>query len=255
MSTKAKQTIDIEDSDIDILLFCQKALYGHDNEELAWRLIERFGSVAGIFSAVHEELMTVDGVTDRVATFFTVMRPLQQQAQIRAVRGLTVDSERTLAEYTAVHFMNEFIETDVCLCMDKKYRVYHAERLGKDERIREVVSLACRRTADKIAIIRFEPQLHQKTVLPSPEHQKTIAKIANIMTTLGVEFVDYMEYCKSCFFSLRRAAGGDIGVYHVNDGDEKRFTPWQSIMSDLEKYRGISIANVIASAVKKADKI
>ena len=253
MSKREKQPIEIEDSDIGILLFCLKALYGHDNEDLAWRLIERFGSVAGIFSAAHEELMQIDGMTDRVATFFTVMRPLQQQAQLRAVKGLTLMSERDVAEYAAVYFMNESIPTDAIVCLDKKNRVYHTERLGKDERIREVVSLVCRRDAQKIAVIRFEPQLRQKAVLPSTEMQKTLIKIANILETLGIEIVDYVEYCKSCFFSLRRAVGGDIGVYHVYDADDSKVTPWKNAAKDLEKYYAASVANAIAQTIKKSD--
>lgn len=253
MSKREKQLIDIEDSDIGILLFCLKALYGHDNEQLAWRLIQRFGSVAGIFSAAHEELMRIDGMTDRVATFFTVMRPLQQQAQLRAVKGLTLESECKLAEYAAVYFMNEFIPTDVCVCLDKKYRVYNTERLGKDERIREVVSLVCRRDAQKIAIIRFDPQLRQKAVLPSTDTQKSLIKIVNIMSTLGIEFVDYVEYCNSCFFSLRRAVSGDIGVYHVYDADDSKVNPWKNAAQDLERYYAASVAHAIAKNIKKID--
>ena len=253
MSKREKQLIDIEDSDIGILLFCLKVLYSHENEELAWRLIERFGSVSGIFSAVHEELMQIDGMTDRAATFFTVMRPLQRQAQLRAVKGLTLSCERDIAEYAAVYFMNEFIPCDVCVCLDKKSRVYHAERLGKDERVREVVSLACRRNAQKIVLLRFEPQLRQKTVLPSSENQKTLIKIANIMSTLGVEFVDYVEYNKNCFFSLRRAAGGDIGVYHVYDASADDAARWETVTQDMEKYYTASVAHAIAKRIKNSD--
>ena len=253
MSTRTKQLIEIEDSDIGILLFCLKVLYGHDNEQLAWRLIERFGSVSGIFSAVHEELMQIEGMTDRVATFFTVMRPLRQQAQLRAVKGLTLNSERDIAEYAAVYFMTESIPTDAVVCLDKKYRVYHVERLGKDERIRELISLACRRDAQKIVLIRYEPQLLQKSVLPSKDAQKTLIKIANIMSTLDIEFMDYVEYCKSCFFSLRRAIAGDMGVYHVYDAKEDKYARWENAPQDIEKYYAASVAHAIVKNIKKTD--
>ncbi|MCH5156187.1 MAG: hypothetical protein J1F69_06215 [Clostridiales bacterium] len=253
MSKKEKQPIEIENSDIGILQFCLKVLYGHENDELAWRLIERFGSVSGIFSAVHEELMSIDGMTDRVATFFTVMRPIQRQAQLRAVKGLTLESERNLAEYAAVYFMNEFIPTDVCVCLDKKYRVYHAEPLGKDERVRELVALACRRNAQKIVMLRFEPHLYRKSVLPAKETQKTLIKIANIMSTLGIEFVDYIEYYQNCFFSLRRAVKGDIGVYHVFDAEDKPVAVWDNVAHDLETYYGISVAHAIEFGIKQSE--
>ena len=142
MSKSEKQPINIENSDIGILQFCLKVLYEHENDDLAWRLVKRFGSVSGIFSASHEELMQIDGMTDRVATFFTVMRPLWRQAQLRAVKGLTLMTEREIAEYAAVYFMNEYNPTDVCVCLDKKYRVYHAAQRGMDDRIMELASVA-----------------------------------------------------------------------------------------------------------------
>ena len=127
MSQKIKQAITIENSDIGILQFCLKVLYEGDNDELAWRLIERFGSVHGIFGATHEELMKIDGVTDRVATFFTVLRPMQRQAQLRAVKDLKLNSERELSSYAAVYFMNEHEPTDVIVCLDKKGSIIRVE--------------------------------------------------------------------------------------------------------------------------------
>lgn len=250
MGKTKKQLIQIENSDIGILQYCLKVLYEHDNDELAWRLIERFGSVSGIFGASHEELMLIDGMTDRVATFFTVMRPLQRQAQLRAVKGLTVSSQRELAEYAAVYFMNEYNPTDVCVCLDKKNKIICAERLGKEERVREIAALACRRNAQKIAIIRLEPRLNNKTVLPLPEKQKLLIKIAKLMSTLGIEFVDYAEYWQSCCFSLRRAVSGDIGVYHVYDADGQRYAAWDNAVQDMTEYCNICVAHAIEQKLK-----
>lgn len=250
MSKSEKQLINIENSDIGILQFCLKALYEHENDDLAWRLIERFGSVSGIFSASHEELMQIDGVTDRVATFFTVMRPLQRQAQLRAVKGLTLATEREIAEYAAVYFMNEYNPSDACVCLDKKYRVYHAERLGRDEPVREIAEVACRRNAQKIVLIRLEPRLNTKPILPSPERLKLLGKIAKLVSTLGIEFVDYAEYWQNTFFSLRRATGGDIGVYHVFDAKEDRVTPWKSVVEDISEYYTTCVAHAIEKNLK-----
>lgn len=250
MPKSKKQLIEIENSDIGILQFCLKVLYEHENDELAWRLIERFGGVSGIFSASHEELMQIDGMTDRVATFFTVMRPLQRQAQLRAVKDFRVNSERDLAEYAAVYFMNEYNPADVCLCLDKKNKIICAERLGKEERVREIAALACKRNAQKIALMRFEPRLDRKTVLPAPETLKTLIRITKLIGTLGMELVDYVEYAQDRFFSLRRAVDGNIGVYHVFDADEAKYTPWKNVSDEIEKYHSTCVANAIAQRLK-----
>lgn len=250
MSKRQKPTIQIENSDIGILQFCLKVLYGHDSDELAWRLVERFGSVGGIFSASHEELMLIDGVTDRVATFFTVMRPLQRQAQLRAVKDFRLMSQRDCAEYAAVYFMNDYNPSDLCVCLDKSNRIICAERLGKDEHVREIAALVCRRNAQKIVLLRFEPQLKRRSVLPSPERQKQLIKIIKLMSTLGIELVDYVEYSQRCFFSLRRAVRGDIGVYHVHDAQAERYREWNNAVQDLTAYYAVSVAHAIENNLK-----
>lgn len=250
MSKKEKQIIEIENSDIGILEFCLNVLYERDSTELAWKLIERFGSVSGIFFASHEELMKIDGMTDRVATFFTVMRPLQRRAQLRAVKDFALSTQRACASFAAVYFMNEFNPMDVCVCLDKKYRIFHTERLGKEERVREIAALACGHNASKIALIRFEPRLDNERVLPPPERQKELIKITKLLGTLGIEFVDYVEYCRNRFFSLRRAVGGDIGVYHVGAADEQDIAPWKTAVKDIEEYYRASVAHAIEKSIK-----
>ncbi|MDE6618596.1 MAG: hypothetical protein K2K13_06195 [Clostridiales bacterium] len=250
MSKSEKQLIQIENSDIGMLQFCLKVLYEHESDDLAWRLVERFGSVSGIFSASHEELMQIDGMTDRVATFFTVMRPLQRQAQLRAVKGLALTTEREIAEYAAVYFMNEYNPSDVCVCLDKKYRVYHAERLGMDERIRELASIACRRNAQKIVLMRLEPRLNTQKTLPSPDRLKLLIKMTKLTSALGIEFVDYVEYYQSTFFSLRRAIGGNIGLYHVFDAKAEKVTPWKTVNGDISDYYTAVVAHAIEKNLK-----
>ena len=135
--------------------------------------------------------------------------------------------------------------------MDKKYRVYHAERLGMDERVRELAAIVCRRNAQKIVLMRLEPRLNTKPILPSPERLKLLMKITKLISTLGIEFVDYVEYNQSCFFSLRRAIGGDIGAYHVFDAKEDRVTPWKNVNSDISDYYTAAVAHTIEKSLKK----
>lgn len=250
MGKREKQLIEIENSDIGILRFCLKVLYEHENDALAWRLIERFGGVSGIFGASHEELMQIDGMTDRVATFFTVMRPLQRQAQLRAVEDFKIVSERDMAEYAAVYFMNEYNPAYVCVCLDKKNKIICAERMGKEERVREIAVLACKRNANAIALMRFEPRLNGKTVLPSPETQKELIRITKLIETLGIGFKDYIEYAENRFFSLRRAIGGDIGVYHVFGANEERYNQWSNVSDGIAKYYSLCVAHAIEKGLR-----
>lgn len=251
MQKQDNQTVNIENSDIGLLKFCLSILYERENDELAWRLIKRFGGVNGIFGATHEELIKIDGVTDRVATFFSVLRPLNRQAQLRAVKGLTLDCEQAIADYAAVFFMNEYEPIDVCVTLDKKGKIIRTERLCAEQRVWEVAAVACKRNAHGIVLLRYEPRLSAKGVLPTPERQRLLIKIAKLMGTFGIEFVDYMEYSGCCYFSLRRASVGNIEIRHVYEADTNKLGKWKTIVGDLESYYSRSIAHKIEEKLKQ----
>lgn len=204
----------IDKSDIGILCDMLNILYEHDSERLAWRLIERFGSVSAVFGATKEELMQIDGVTERVAVFFTVMRPLHRQALLRYNGDAPLDSERTVAEYAAAYFVNEYNPSDVCVCLDKKRKIIRAERIDGEEKLRSVAAAVCKRNADCAVILRFDPALKQRKHALTADRREWLTEILKLFRAIDTELVDYVEYAPYSFFSLRRAI----------DGDEKLFT-------------------------------
>lgn len=239
----------IENSDIGILRFCLNVFCEQESDGLAWQLVERFGSVEGIFSATHDEIASVDGVTERMAMFFTAVRPLQRQAQLRAITGVKLDSPHDCAGYAAVYFMGEHAPSEVCVCLDQNNSVICVEQPGKDF-AREIASIACRSDANRIALLRFEPRLKRKRVLPSLERQRQLIKIARLMDTIGVELVDYVEYAQGCCFSLRGALRGDVGVYRVKNADPQSYPSWNNAVQALNAYYAASVAYAKARRIK-----
>lgn len=223
MGKRKKPLPNIEKSDIGILRYCIKVLYERDNDELVWRLIGRFGNVSGILDASFEELMRVDGMTERVATFFVVLRPLHRQALLRASSGILITDERALAEYAAVYFINDYNPYDVVVCTNRSGRILCTERLIEEERVREIAAVACRHDAAKIALLRFDPSLAHKKVLPSLERQTMLEKVLKICDVLGMMFIDYMEYHAYNFFSLRRALTTGAEIVHVKDASSEKY--------------------------------
>ena len=74
--------------------------------------------------------------------------------------------------------------------------------------------------------------------------------MTKLISTLGIEFVDYVEYYQSTFFSLRRAIGGDIGAYHVFDAKVDRVTPWKTVNTDISDYYTAAVAHAIEKNLK-----
>lgn len=240
MEKQTTQLPIVENSDVGIMRFCVRILFEHENDGLADTLIKRFGGATGVFEASYEELMSVKGMTERAATFFSVMPRLRRTAMLRFVGGIAIDSERDAVQYAAVYFMNDRKPSDVCVCLDKNNRVICAEKLTENERIRELASIACGHNAKKVLLLRHEPRMteRERTIAPPPETQRLLIKIIRLFDTLEIELVDYIEYGNCAFLSYARAVDGDIGIRDVDSaGEEKRAKlDWKTLADRYYEY-------------------
>ena len=238
MAKKSVTLPDVEHSDIEILKFFLKVLYGHDCDGLALRLVERFGSFGGVFKATYEELISVPNVTERVASFFTLMLPLNRQALLRSAVGMRIISEAALARFVTVFFLNERNPLDVYLYLDKNYKILGAERSVADDKPREIVSGVCRYDATKLIFVRYYPREHEGRELFTIDRLELLKNVAVPLSTLKVELVDYIEYTPFKVFSLRRAADGDECMLAVSSVSEDAYkTPSGMFDKACEYYR------------------
>lgn len=209
MSKKLNAESEVENSDTAILAYILKILYGRDRDALAWRLIERFGSVSGIFGATFDELMKIDGMTDRAATFFSIMRPLHRQALLRSSPRAEMPDEHSAVTFAAIYFMSDDSARDACVYMDKRRKVICVERLTDENKCRDVLSGVCEHCADRIILIRFEPRGEDKTQMRRRRRLTELTEIVRSLRAIGVGLVDYIEYTPFKAFGLSRAIRGD----------------------------------------------
>ncbi len=251
MEKQTTQLPIVENSDVGIMRFCVRILFEHENDGLADALIKRFGGATGVFEASYEELMGVKGMTERAATFFSVMPRLRRTAMLRFVGGIAMERERDAVLYAAVYFMNDRKPSEVCVCLDKNNKVICAEKLTENERIRELASIACGHNAKKVLLLRHEPRITEKerAIVPTPETQRQLIKIIRLFDTLEIELVDYIEYGNCAFFSYARAVDGDIGISGVDSAmEEKRTKPdWKTL---AESYYVYCIKNTIGKSLE-----
>lgn len=201
-------------SDIGMLRFILRTLFGHDCDELALRLIERFGSFGGIFDATIEELSAVPDMTERAAAFFAFVRPAFRQALLREEKGTRLCSEAALAKYSLAYFMRKTQACDYCLFLDNKYSLIRTQRLVETDCARDIVGYACRYNAARVIWLCYKP--YATRLAPSLDRLDQISDVAGALSQLGIDFTDYFEYAPLSFFSLRREAS-DVGAMHVLD--------------------------------------
>lgn len=177
-------------SDIDALNTILNILYEHEEPKLAMELVERFGDVRGIFLATYEELMSVDGVTPRVASFFNCVNPLRRQAYLRTA-GFSITDKDTATAFAAAYCLAEASTSDLAVYLDGKGNVIAAEKLAGKEITREIVEGVCRLCAKKLVWIRYLPRGKCDTIEAEKARKKEIEKLSVPLEILGVELIVY----------------------------------------------------------------
>lgn len=221
----------LAETDIGILDYILRALYDRECRAFAMKLIERFGSFGGVFGATREELMTVDGMTERAAAFFAFARPLLRQCVLRSTAVKPkIDSECALAMY-AVAVADEKKRRGYCLLSDARSHVFRTFGIGEDP-VRAIVGGACRSGAKKAAWLSCKPT---GSAAPDVERLFDIAKTVRALAAVDIEFVEYVEYSESGFFFLRRAVSGASDGSGAAACDDK-YSPVPRFATLIEEY-------------------
>lgn len=207
-------------SDVGTLEFILNALYGKDCRELASALIRRFGSFFGIFKATREELLTIDGITERTAAFFTYAGSAYLRALEREATDI-IDSEHALILQAITQFAADGWSGMSCLHIDERNRLVLAETVDEQSFAVRAVGGAARYGSKKIALIRCcrngEKPMVDVSLLQS------VMRVAAALELLDARLVDYIEFRPFKFFSLRRAATGSAEAVDAESASEERY--------------------------------
>lgn len=217
--------------DSETLGFMLRVLYNRDCSELARRLIERFGSVHGVFKATHAELAGMEGMTERAAAFFAVLRAVFSQAVVRSV-DYPIDRESALAMLSFALFLNDERRSEYCVSLDCDGTVIEAERLSDRNRVCEIIGKACRSGAEKIAWISNIP--HGVAERPDSDRREEISSVIDAAGLLGIEFVDYFICTPDGFYSLRREVCGSDGFANIAFASDERYGKTAFIRSNTD---------------------
>ena len=193
MTRKNIELPEIPCGDRDILKFMLKALYGRERDDLVARLIERFGDARGVFIATHEELMSVRGVTERVATFFNVIYPFKWRVALDALPDDLTD-ERALDGFASALLSGEPYAAEIALYLDGDGALICAERLPKSELIRAAVAGACRHDAQKLVWISNIPSGRPRSPSEAAARARTAVKLKGLLDILGVRLIGRIEF-------------------------------------------------------------
>ncbi len=180
---------------LELILFY--AIPQKDTNELAHRLIDRFGSLSRVFRASREELCRIDGVGDHAATLLCLW--MQASSYI-----LTDEYHQARKKFSTVGQLGRFFidryvgngtETVYLMLLDNGYTMIDCVRVheGAVNSVsitpRRLIELALRQDAAMVVLAHNHPT---GIAIPSREDMDTTASLRDAFETVGVPLLEHI---------------------------------------------------------------
>lgn len=190
---------------LELLLFF--AIPRRDTNALAHELMDRFGSLAGVFEAEPEALMTVPGVGEKAATLLhLVPEAARRYLMDKSETGTVLASSAAVGAYFIPRFINSWTEQVYMACLDAKLKVIHCSCLNAGSSavsarvdVRTVVQTAILKNATAVVLA------HNHTsgiAIPSPEDEYVTRQVEQALSLVGVTLLDHIIVAGDDFVSL-----------------------------------------------------
>lgn len=190
---------------LELLLFF--AIPRRDTNALAHRLIDRFGSLSGVFEADPQALMTVEGVGEKTAALLhLVPEAARRYLMDKTEPGIILTTSDAVGKYFLPRFMNCRDERVYMACLDAKLKVIHCREIGVAGStvsarfdVRTVVQTALLQNASAVVLA------HNHTsgiALPSVEDEEATRQVRQALAMVGISLIDHIIVAGDDFVSL-----------------------------------------------------
>lgn len=180
-----------------------------DTNEIAHRLIKRFGSLDAVFAAPMEELVKEPYVSENTATLIRLVLPLYRRLRmVEAKRGKIITSTVQAGEYFLECFAGEREEIMYLACIDLKGHILSCRKLAEGDvssvnvNIRKIVQHAISDNASAIVLAHNHPS---GIALPSNDDTATTLAIMDALKLVGVELLDHIIVADDDYVSMRES--------------------------------------------------
>lgn len=178
-----------------------------DNKPLAKALLERFGSLRGVFSARAAELTAVDGFGQGYAQFWMLWREFWARINEDPVRKRAVLSSPDVVARMAMARLGSLEDEEFWLALvDNKNRLIGWEQVSKgtvDQTAvypREVLALALLRKASGVILVHNHPGNDPK---PSRQDVELTKRIITAAREVDLRVLDHLVVTEKSYFSFQ----------------------------------------------------
>jgi DNA repair protein RadC len=177
-----------------------------DTNEMAHRLLEKFGTLESLFDSKPEELVKKGKVTRNTAIFLSMVPELARRyMMLKQGRKPVLDSSSKAGQFITTLFIGKTYEAFYVCCLNSQNQLNYAA-LVHEGTINEapvyprlIVETALRHQASSIILAHNHPGGSLK---PSNADIEVTRKICDAMKTISVSVIDHMIAAGNNYFSF-----------------------------------------------------
>lgn len=178
-----------------------------DTNELAHRLLERFGSFSQVLDADLEELRSVKGIGENAAIFLKMIPAAARYYMVDKAEldGNPLLTTEACGKYLMPNFLGRSNETVYLLCLDAKGKVICCRMVGEGGinsagvPIRRIVEISLAAKATSVVLAHNHPS---GIALPSAEDVSTTQRVATALEAVDVILADHLVFADDDFTSM-----------------------------------------------------
>ena len=178
-----------------------------DTNPAAHALLNRFGTLDGVFSAPEAELKKVDGVGDAAAQLIALVPQVARRCLMsRSAQIQVLDTTSKCGRYLLPYFHGEHEEVVYLLCLDAKCKALDCVLIHRGGvnvasiAARKVVKTALDANATSVVLAHNHPS---GLALPSQEDKQTTMVLKAALDAVGVVLADHIIVADDDFVSMR----------------------------------------------------